>query len=146
MCKEADVDREPLDLWGRVEAVARQIDTLRAELESHRAEARVEVSTQRLVIKTADGFARIVLVAEDDSGHIVVRARSPEAVTGAELFVRDASPDGAPQAGFALTDQGDVVASFDLVAGEDVDLWVDEALASGEDLNLIGGRLARPAT
>jgi hypothetical protein len=130
--EERDVDRDPLDLLGRVEAVARQVDSLRADLEAHRTAVRAELSTRRLVIRSPDGFPRIVLVAEGESGHVVLHARSTGPVTGAELFVHDASADGTASAGVALTDRGDVVASFDLVAEEGVDLWIDETSARDE--------------
>ena len=71
-----------------------------------------------------DGFARIVLTANDTSGQVTVHARSPEVVTCAELFANDQSLAAAPHVGVALTEEGNVVGVLELVGGEPADLWM----------------------
>ncbi|MFI5053016.1 MAG: hypothetical protein ACHQDE_01530 [Acidimicrobiia bacterium] len=123
---EADASEEPTtaDLDGRIQEVFAALRALRADLDAHRAALEREVHTERVVIRTRDGFVRIVLTADDDTGQITVHARSGDGATCAELFANDRDVGGRAHAGLALTEAGNVVSVLELLEGEGVDLWI----------------------
>ena len=108
--------RTPLPAPGSdpVAALRAQIAELRAELRTALARQAEEVTTRRLVVADADGFARVRITAEGDHGHVVVRARTADGEpTQADLFALDAvDADDHPTVGLDLTCRGDPVARF----------------------------------
>ena len=77
-------------LHRRVEGLAAEVAGLRQELESDRDALRREVVTERVVVASPDGFARVVLVATPDHGHVTVHSRTTRAEpTCIDVFAND---------------------------------------------------------
>lgn len=106
------------DLHQLVTQLAGEVADLRAELAS-------EVRTHRLVVVEDDGHERVVIASRGHYGHLMVRGRSPEGrSTAVELFANDPSDGDGANVGLALTDDGDVVALFDVTQGGTPAIWI----------------------
>jgi hypothetical protein len=104
---------------------ARELDQLRQEVAALRAAISTEIRTRRVTVVEPDGFERIVLEAQGRFGSIAVRTRSKAAPTEAGLFGNDPIDGDGSHVGIALTDQGDVVAAFEVLQGREAVLWTE---------------------
>ena len=123
MSRDEEESTEPAvaALRRRIEEVASAVVELRAELDAHRAALRSELVTCRLAVADADGFERIVLVAEPGHGSVAVNGRSVGAGSMVELFADDV--DGRAHVGVALSESGEIVSVLELLAGTPARLW-----------------------
>ena len=114
--------KEELDR--RIQEVDDALHELRADLQAYRAALEHELRTEKLVIRTRDGFARIVLATDESTGQITVHARSGSEAVSVELFANDRDVGGRAHTGLALTEAGNVVSVLELLEGEGADLWI----------------------
>lgn len=110
----------------RAMGLTQEVRSLRDELTALRESLTAEVRTRQLVVVEDDGFERCVVRTADDHATLLLGARSPKNnSTAVELYVHDAIDGDGPIVGMALLDQGNVVATFDLVSSRLPALWID---------------------
>ncbi len=125
---------EPDPLAQRLDQVVAAVGSLRQELAELRASLAREVRTRRVVVIEEDGFVRVVLEARARYGRVGVLARRAGLESGhgsvaeptcVELVANDASDGDGPHVAVALTDRGDVVATFEVHQGGPPVLWIE---------------------
>jgi hypothetical protein len=79
-------------------------------------------------VEEGDGFARVVIDARDCFGGVEVRARAhPDRPTSASLFAFDPIDGDSAQVGACLSDDGNIVGTFDLYSGRHPRVWLNRS-------------------
>jgi hypothetical protein len=116
---------EPTSRDGGVDGErAATVEALRGEIRELRASLANEIRTRSLVIEDGDGFERFVVASKHRFGDATLYGRSEhDDVTCVDLFANDPVDGSGPHVGVALTDNGVVVAGFEISSGEAPRIW-----------------------
>lgn len=123
------------ELAARIIDLSAQLNDLRAEVSELRGQLSAEVRTRSLAVVDDDGFERVVVDSREAFGAVSVYSRSaPGRTTCVELFANDAIDGDGAHVGLSITDDGEVVATLEVLHGHIAQLHFEHPAGIDERL------------